>query len=196
MKTITLTFLLAIIFCACNKTEEKNPIDGNMLRMELLKNGKEAQKQLFAKLSPQEKAAVWQDKIKQVIAQDWLNKVQKHHLQNALEIITPELFLDSTKEADYFINHFEPKWRDEGIRIFTFGPFRQIVNSLDNFQTEQHLSKRIIPIEDGPANTFTCECNEGSDWCWFQNCDGTCHLGNDIGCGTFFRYECNGACVN
>lgn len=198
MRTITLTAIciLAILFSACNKAKEETPIDGHLLRMEILKNEKAAQKQVFAKLNHKEKAAVWQDKFKQVLSQDWLSKSQTQHLNSALELITPELFLDNTKEADYFINHFEPKWRDEGIQVFTFGPFKQIANSLSDFQPEQHLNKaNIIPIEDGPADNFECECSSGSDWCWFQNCDGTCHLGSD-GCGTLWRYKCDGSCVN
>lgn len=189
----SLFFVLINLF-SCKKASIQE--NRKSLRLELSELPKELQREYFSSLNSKQKAAIWIDKLNQVLSQDWLNKNQRKHLELSIPMLNSAIYIDGSPEREKFMTEFELKWRTKGIALFGFEQFRQIVTSLQDFEINESITKEIVPITE-IADAFNCGCSEKSDWCWSwlnEACTGTCNLGSD-GCGTFFAYECDGVCV-
>jgi hypothetical protein len=175
--------------------ENGRTIPGNQsLRSELSGLPLSLQKDKFESFTAADKADIWRDKLNHVLSQRWLNPEQRSHLKKALQILSPEVFVGGSDAEQYFRDEFEPTWRVEGVALFGFAEFRHIATLIEDFNLNDFLEKKIVPIGE-PADDFDCGCSESSDWCGRSNCNGSCHVGTSVGCGTWWSYPCDGVCV-
>lgn len=194
MKNYLIFFICTItISFSCEK--EKNSSAISSARQELLQlSSSSLQREKFISFSSEEQAQVWKNKLEQVLSQTWLTQDQHSHILQGIQVLSSEVFKEGSNSQKNFKNEFEPKWRAEGTKLFTFDQFRQIVTSIEDFHLNDFSEKIIVPIE-GEADDFDCACSETSDWCSWSDCEGRCHLGTSRGCGTFWSYACDGVCV-
>lgn len=178
---------------SCEK-EQDSSISRNNMRQELIKLSPSKQRVKFSNLTVEQQADIWRSKLEQVLKQEWLSHEQKDHLNQGYLLLNANLFLDNTREDRLFKSEFEASWRNEGIRLFSLPVFRQIVTSIEDFDYELFTAKAVVPIGED-VDDFECECSEVSDWCFRSDCTGRCNLSSPRGCGTFWRFSCNGVCI-
>lgn len=162
----------------------------------------EAYHWLLFEASAQEQFEYWNYKLERTLEIYTWNLAQINsinELKSALEL--------SWFEGDQgsFLT-FEPKWRAQALRYFTYPDLYLIVAYPGPFLNENERDYSGArgdgnTLGGGLLHTTNCGCSKKSDYCgsllgtgYDRACTGTCELTTRIGCGTLLIYECDGSC--
>jgi hypothetical protein len=216
------TFCLLQVFCSCNKIEEKYSCDPavdewvrdnlktiqSMNRQDLIQLEPEKQRAAFRALSPVQRYNCWVDKLEQVKKLEWTDK-ESAHLCLLSETMKLEWFDDASKNDKEYsdqIDVFLKKWVNDGMDYFgwTKDELGRMVATLMDVEIEnQNVVLKTVSVGGGASAgggdkplSYNCNCSRSSDWCGnSEECAKiTCTIGS--GCGTIWRYDCDGRCRN
>lgn len=167
-------------------------------------------------MPPPRRAAIWTHHFLSYLAtHPELTDEQRAVIQDAILLMTPQLFA---------LDPSSPEWTEtvdkplQGIaqrarRVFSPALARELFVHLGPEPPSKSILERVNGGEQGSAqqggsrsrrpvvtDAPSCECSIQSDWCSFEwgmpmKCvQGGCYF-TTSGCGTLFRYACNGMCL-
>lgn len=144
----------------------------------------EVQVMIFNVIPASRKAHVWREKYDELLESDLYNQQQKDFIES-LRSIAIEEFYSNSQAGEKKIDFFNSR-REFGYSLFEDAELRSIMINLDN----------ISPAIGGGGGGLICKCSGGNDWCDVPvsagNCSGSCDNPSAYGCGTLWRYACNG----
>jgi len=177
----------------------------NISRNNLAKLPMEYHIPVFRSLSNTNKARIYIEKIQLLIYGEGLSSEEIDHLKSIILFLKPEVY---TKEYFPLLDSFVKNWTATANSKFNWNKTRigmyigsflsptelilQLANNTNNFNNGGG-GPIDAPTSSGYAS---CACSTTSDWCWwFTACNmGGCWSANDIGCGAFGGFNCNGTC--
>ena len=139
-------------------------------------------------LTPALRESVWRDKLNQAKGTNILQS-EKDFIQSVLDDMDKTWF-DWNYSGISTINNQVLAITNDAFQTFNSDDVYEIFFVLDDF----HPS---IPMVGG-YDEVNCDCNTGSDYCsWFTSstCELSCANSSHRGCGTFWRFKCNGSCT-
>lgn len=187
-KIILKSIVIAMLVCCVSFTNAMNP-----LRQALIDVGnKDAAVVLYNSYSPNEKNAVWLDKMNQVLSLNIWNGKQIQVLESLKNQIESNIFVTNTKESvDFQI--WSIGWKSNALLSFEISKLRFIVTLISDYDPT------FKPTEgnDGAPN---CNCASGDDYCGGiiistgDICNSKLKCTSISGCGLFWRHSCDGTC--
>lgn len=171
------------------------------------------QKAAFRAFSPEQRKAIWMEKLDEVMLLDWNDK-EKQHIELLRSFLDKyesmfsegfteqqqnELLIETYRWAEYAKNALG--WNDKIINAMAGNPNRMLTKT--GVVEEKIANNKIIKTR-GEANFGDCECNRDFKEddsmivydCERKNgCFGTKHCDqSSLGCGLFWGNPCNGSC--
>ena len=189
MKKINLkSIAVTLLVCCVSFANAMNP-----LRQALIDVGnKDAAVVLYNGYSPNEKKAVWTDKINQVLLLNIWNGKQIQVLESLKNQIESNFFVNNTKEAiDFQI--WSIGWKSNALLSFEISKLRFIVTLI----SDNNPNFKPMEGNDGASN---CNCASGDDYCGGiiistgDICNSKLKCTSVSGCGLFWRHSCDGTC--
>jgi hypothetical protein len=174
----------------------------------------------FRNASSNDKSELWRTHLALfLVKRPELNEWQKQIILAAMSLATPEYFDVRSSSPDWKVKVREPLRSleqqvlmafsfNDGAKIFaTLGDDTEAVKRTPTYVGSFLLSSINYKLGDsGPTgNQFliqdryrdggTCACSTDSDWCPISGyCNSTSCKPTESGCGTMWRYPCDGAC--
>jgi hypothetical protein len=202
MKVLLYVGIVSFLFLfGCNANDERETVNPFRERSTFVnEEGQAWRDSLMSMTNLSEVRLVWNALTPEIRLIIWRNK-----LEQARSKLT-----DSTKTAfmDTLISRMEPDWFDwETSRIdWVDSVVLELTVSAFNVFSKQDVFEIFFLIDDyNPSvpiqlgfDEVECDCSTESDWCsWFttSSCDRSCANSSHRGCGTFWRYKCNGSCT-
>ncbi|HYK00712.1 MAG TPA: bacteriocin fulvocin C-related protein [Thermoanaerobaculia bacterium] len=155
-------------------------------------------RRLVARMPAATQAEVWsRHLLRTLVEHPEFTTEQRAVIQEALLLLTPELFE---------IGSSDPRWQervDRPLRALTHriiaafpdhrGLMRELFTQLgpDVAASEPRGKRSPVAQSEYPD----CTCSVVSDWCSFGECRNHWCVFTSSGCGTFFRYACEGECL-
>jgi hypothetical protein len=185
MKTKIL-LIISLLFTMNSRVFGANPLRNNLI----IAGNKHNALMIYQSYSNQQKAAVWIDKINQVISLNCWNNIQLSYLNNLLGQINSQIF-DPTSQSFINFNGFIQTWQQQALSQFNKIQLRFIVTTISDYNPND------IP-NPGDDNGQDCNCSLDSDWCGGtlipgENCKKLLCTQKE-GCGTFWLHKCTGVC--
>ena len=150
------------------------------------------QKAIFRGLSPDVRAALWQDRIQEALTMS-LTKEQKEALQQIATHLTPAVYNpDSSMQQKAFAG-FYSEWYTKAWSVFKqdSATFVTIATQLGS-KNQTAMIAQAAPVP-------SCDCNLAArqtncDDCWLTNCKRITCTASAIGCGCWWLSACDGVC--
>ncbi len=190
MKSSLVIFALCISLAACNKQQDtamQTPMRALHQRISAEANPY-LQKAYYTTLTGAEKAALWRVHVSETAAKLVLTGLQKSIIEESYQLLTAANFeYDAMRKSDKYII-----WQQKMLEAFS----RPVAYSL--FASMNGASADAGP--DNPVNP-DCGCSTESNWCNFGtggtrfDCEKTGCKVIVKDCGTWWNYDCNGACT-
>ena len=185
MKQFTIVLFLIIQI----QLQAMNPLRLNIINQ----NSAENRRAVYLTYSAEQKAAIWLDKLDQVIHYGGWTDEQLQLLTMMKNKITPIIFIEgSIQQTDWlkFYNQFE----EAGITSFSKIVYGKIFVSLNDYSVDMTVTGSDPPSDCGCAigSNFTCEWwIPGGSECAKSVCNPA-----PRGCGGLWNQVCNGNCVS
>ena len=136
-------------------------------------------------MTAEERYAIWENKMQQVLSLNIWNSEQREALEDLYNNLNIQSFSnDSTNIGFLEFNHYYSLWHEAAKTKFEFNQVKGIVGYPADY----------APVVGDPGGDVDCGCNKNYDWCWGSDCKVKCVVTTRRGCGSFWRYSCNGAC--
>lgn len=146
-----------------------------------------ARKSFFSNAPAFQKSKIWQAHLAMNLARrSELNARQRAVINEAITIVTPELYETPKNDASWSTKVDEPirLFAKRALAVFGKEDGAMIFSELGGSAPTLHHARTTLPA---------CDCSHESDWCvydcWSSNC-----TSSTWGCGTLGLYACNGLC--
>jgi hypothetical protein len=163
---------------------------------------------LFHGFSAETKATLWQIHLERFAAEHSLTEEQRGVIAEASALFTSGLYSATPADSDFDsrvntpLRRLEERARQVLGRDLAFeaiarvGPADSVdASSATTVLVDGSRATAFHPSRPVPKLMSNCSCSWTSDWCYaYMSCTGSmCYYGFD-GCGTGWRYACDGSC--
>lgn len=162
-------------------------------------------KATFRNASPKDKSDLWRTHLALSLdRRPELNEAQKDVIRAAIALASPEYFEIRPKDSAWKTKVRDPLRALEQriFVVFSLPEAAKIFATLQDSNSPNHRDKctgavslkriNYAPREENQRGA--CQCSTESDWCpIFGRCTGSACTPTQSGCGTLWKYPCNGA---
>lgn len=160
----------------------------------------EYRKAIFIKLSADQKANIWSERLQEIVDNMTLNKKQHSLLGEIIKKLTPAVF-DKNAGSDVINDRTLKSVFGETLAANIFSSLSPVQDVKENqtksivYEMNQILRNDEVSVSSMPPD---CGCSSSSDYCGLGHDCATGYphscFDSEAGCGTFWMYSCDGLC--